>query len=200
MRSEEAKRKRIIEAALRLFMAHGFSRVSMDEIARNAGVGKGTIYQLFDSKQTLMLSAIDSFGGQMEEVIGGVLTDSDTSPIEKLQLFLKTVSERLSHIRPDVLREVEVNFPEAFEKIQQVRYRIIFTNLTGLLRDGKQFGIYDPEMNETLVAHVVIGAVDHIIQARVLSSLDCPLDQVFRSVISIILKGCLAEEYRNTVN
>jgi hypothetical protein len=62
---------------------------------------------------------------------------------------------------------------------------------------AKESGIYDSNMNEVLVAHVVIGAVDHITQAKVLSTMNLPLDELFHSILSTILKGCLSEEYRN---
>ena len=197
MPSLEYKRNKILEASSKLFMAFGFRRVSMEEIARNAGVGKGTIYQLFGSKQDLMLSTIDFFGGKMDVIIGEIMTDEVMSPIEKLQLFLKTVSERLSSLRSEALRDLEIDFPEAFEKIQQTRQRIIIGNLTEMLRQGKQFGVYDPQIDEKLAAHVVIGAVDHFTQGNVLALFDCMPEQLFRSILNIILKGCLTPEYRD---
>ena len=46
----EARRAAILDAALRVFGQYGFRRTSMDDIAREAGIGKGTIYLSFTSK------------------------------------------------------------------------------------------------------------------------------------------------------
>ena len=199
MPSLEYKKNRILEVSGKLFMTYGFKRVSMEEIAKNAGVGKGTVYQLFCTKQELMLSTIDFISEQMGGVVGNIMTDEDFSPIEKLQLFLKTVSETLSSLRIEALKDLEIDFPEAFEKIQKNRKDIIFGNLTELLRQGKQDGIYDPQINEALAAHVVIGAIDHITQANVITSFGCMPEQLFQAVLHIILKGCLAPEYREMI-
>ncbi len=46
-----ARRAVILDAALRAFGQYGFRRTSMDDIAREAGIGKGTIYLSFASKE-----------------------------------------------------------------------------------------------------------------------------------------------------
>lgn len=48
-----AKRRQILEGARRVFLDHGFDGASMGEVARAAGVSKGTLYVYFDSKEAL---------------------------------------------------------------------------------------------------------------------------------------------------
>jgi AcrR family transcriptional regulator len=51
--ADNAKRRQIMAGARELFLAHGFDAASMGEIARTAGVSKGTLYVYFDSKEQL---------------------------------------------------------------------------------------------------------------------------------------------------
>jgi len=199
MPSLEYKKTRILEVSGKLFMTYGYKRVSMEEIARNAGVGKGTVYQLFKTKQELMFGTIDFISEKMNSVVGNILNDAELPPIEKLQLFLKTISDTLLSLRLDALKDLEIDFPEAFEKIQRQRQNIIFGNLTELIRQGKRDGIYDPQIDDALVAHVVIGAIDHVTQSNVIASFDCMPEQLFQSIIHIVLKGCLTQEYRDLI-
>lgn len=196
MPSLEVRKERILETACKQFMSHGFRRVSMDEIAKGAGVGKGTVYQLFSSKEELMLNVIDFFSVQVETSVEALLADENYSPIEKLRQFLFVIKSRLSILRSDSLSELEIDFPEAYQKIQQKRQQIIFGNLTTLLHEGKQSGIYDSQVDEELAAHVVIGAIDHVSKPEVLSTFNCLPDQLFQSILLIILNGCLTPEYR----
>ncbi|MGH7117432.1 MAG: TetR/AcrR family transcriptional regulator, partial [Acetobacteraceae bacterium] len=58
-RSEQtAKQRNIADAATRLFMAQGYAEVSMDAIARAAGVSKATLYAYFASKERLFASLV----------------------------------------------------------------------------------------------------------------------------------------------
>ena len=53
-----AKRAAILDAAKRMFVQHGFDRVSMDQIAAEAGVSKLTVYSHFGDKDSLFAEAV----------------------------------------------------------------------------------------------------------------------------------------------
>src|SRR5271154_192970 len=55
---ESAKRRQILDGARRVFLADGFDGASMNDIARVAGVSKGTLYVYFDSKEQLFEALI----------------------------------------------------------------------------------------------------------------------------------------------
>ena len=50
---ENAKRRQIVEGARQIFLAHGFDAASMNDIAKAAGVSKGTLYVYFQNKEQL---------------------------------------------------------------------------------------------------------------------------------------------------
>src|SRR5664279_3833218 len=60
-RAEQARatRRRIIEAATRLFLAHGYAATMLDQVALDAGVAVQTVYFHFGNKRTLLKEALD---------------------------------------------------------------------------------------------------------------------------------------------
>jgi AcrR family transcriptional regulator len=56
---DPAKREQIIEGAKRVFMSVGFDAASMNDITREAGVSKGTIYVYFENKEDLFSAMIE---------------------------------------------------------------------------------------------------------------------------------------------
>ncbi len=56
--SDSPRRRRVLDAAAQLFIARGYGAVSMDEIARTAGVSKATLYAHFGSKDQLFETII----------------------------------------------------------------------------------------------------------------------------------------------
>lgn len=56
---DPAKREQIIEGAKRVFMRLGFDGASMNDITREAGVSKGTIYVYFENKEDLFVAMVD---------------------------------------------------------------------------------------------------------------------------------------------
>ncbi|MET0314107.1 MAG: TetR/AcrR family transcriptional regulator [Hansschlegelia sp.] len=57
---DSAKRRQIVDGARRVFLAQGFDAASMGEIARAAGVSKGTLYVYFESKEELFVALVKS--------------------------------------------------------------------------------------------------------------------------------------------
>ena len=66
---KEVKRDQVIEAARKLFHQFGFKKVSMDEIAKEAGVTKKTIYMYFESKEELLKYFIQEEISNMEKIV-----------------------------------------------------------------------------------------------------------------------------------
>jgi len=61
----EARRAAILDAALRVFGQYGYRRTSMDDIAREAGIAKGTIYLSFASKEEVFQALSQSLSQRM---------------------------------------------------------------------------------------------------------------------------------------
>ena len=68
-RNEGAKRAQILVGASRVFLRQGFDAASMDEIAREAGVSKGTLYVYFKSKEELFETIVEDQCSDQAEAI-----------------------------------------------------------------------------------------------------------------------------------
>jgi AcrR family transcriptional regulator len=79
---DSAKRRQIIEGARQVFLAQGFDGASMGEIARTAGVSKGTLYVYFASKEDLFqVVAYDECLAQAEQVFTLDPDDHDVATV-----------------------------------------------------------------------------------------------------------------------
>jgi AcrR family transcriptional regulator len=89
-RDAAANRKHVLEVAMRLFGERGVQAVTMDEIARAAGVGKGTLYRRYADKALLCLALMDACFHTFQEAATAELLrpDRPSSAIDRLHLFL----------------------------------------------------------------------------------------------------------------
>jgi AcrR family transcriptional regulator len=83
-------RARVLDAAARLFAAEGVDAVSMEEVARAAGVGKGTLYRRYADKGELSAALIDSDARALQdEILAGLPSAGpDAGPRECLEHLL----------------------------------------------------------------------------------------------------------------
>lgn len=101
-------RRRILSAAQRLFAEQGVSCTSMDAIAAEAGVGKGTLFRRFGDRATLALAVLDEGERELQEAIlqGPPPLGPGAPPCQRLIAFGAAVLDRLD-AHTDILVEAE---------------------------------------------------------------------------------------------
>jgi AcrR family transcriptional regulator len=83
-------RAKILEAAEKHLWHYGFKKTTIDEIAADAGVGKGTVYLYFESKEDIALAIIAQYKLSSLEKIQDIARDSSKEPSEKLREILSS--------------------------------------------------------------------------------------------------------------
>lgn len=86
----EDKRRRILSSALDCFEKKGFAVTRMDDIARGAGVAKGTVYSYFKGKEELLHALVEELGGVMHRNLENVMSPENEglSLKERLMKFV----------------------------------------------------------------------------------------------------------------
>lgn len=186
----EDKKKRILDFAWKAFMTSGYSNVTMDDIAHGCGVGKATVYKLFPSKEDLLLCSITFFAAGIKENIDAVLENEAIPHAEKLERLMSPILASLSPVNAAALDDIQRNAPEAFVLIDKKRREMIFANITKIIEDGKNGGVFREDVSSTLVAHVIVGALTHLANPVFLAELDCTPAQMIRSAVEIVISGC----------
>jgi AcrR family transcriptional regulator len=88
-RSDAARNRRVIlRTARTLFEERGVTCVTMEEIARASGVGKGTLYRRFPHKGFLCQALLDEPTRHLQEQTLEILREPGTPAVEKLDAFL----------------------------------------------------------------------------------------------------------------
>jgi AcrR family transcriptional regulator len=153
MRRKEKSKEEIRRAAGQLFSQFGIERVSINDIARKAGVSQATIYNNFGSKDGLarefMLDMIDRLIGQTQAIL-----TSDKPYQEKLRSFLQFVAEIVTRERPPqqdgavFLANADLLNDPQIKKIRDSVQEKMTDLFLEMLRDGKKQGQVVPDLSE----------------------------------------------------
>lgn len=80
-------REAILDATDKLLASYGYKKMTIDDLAREVGIGKGSIYLHFASKEEIALSHIDRIVERVKDELGRI-AKSDASSAEKLKLMI----------------------------------------------------------------------------------------------------------------
>lgn len=132
-RASEARRRAILEAALDIFIAEGFSAARLDDIANRAGVAKGTLYLFSKDKEDLFEQvALDAIAPLLQRLT--ILAEQPDLPFGALLTGIFTLFEHeiLQTRRSDIVRLI-VSEGARFPKIAEFYHREIVSRGLSLI-------------------------------------------------------------------
>lgn len=138
------KRELILAAAQEVFFEKGYHSATSEEIAKRAGIGKGTIYQYFDSKLEIFLEMHRLYIAQYSETLSGLI-DSDSSFEENLRRLVHFHIENIGELAHYAMRFLSEPPPEhlgsgrGVEIVSDVK-KSLRAVLERLINSGKQRG------------------------------------------------------------
>lgn len=180
-------KKAIFDASIKEFSMSGYNGTTVDEIAINAGVAKGTLYYHFKSKEEIFAFVINEGINILEEEIKSV--EKDKNPIEVLKKICQTQLKFLyrnkdffkvliSHMWGQEIRNSNIR-----DKIE-VYLTGIETHITnameqGLIRQG----------NPIVMAYLFFGSLCSAAVYEVMNAENVKLEQIEKSLIDFTLRG-----------
>lgn len=153
--------KEIIQKAGVLFMRYGIKSMTMDELARQMGVSKKTLYQFVDNKKHLVkkviLQHIDVQQCHIQEVF-----NEKVNAIDALMEMTKVVSAQMKEIHPSVMFDLKKYHPESFCILQEHKQSFIYKNIKNNLEVGISSGLYRDNLNPELLTQLYLSMVNSI--------------------------------------
>ena len=142
--------KLIIEAATKLFSKYGFKKVSMDEIAEEAGVTKKTIYNNFRDKEDLIRSLLDREIGKLREMVAKIDQKklSFTEKVREIMTLHLNYRQKSKLLRSFQKESLETRFGianECIKTLDQTMQKDIKNKLVVAL-ENKEINPCDPDL------------------------------------------------------
>ncbi len=157
------KQIEILQVAEQLFAEEGFDGTSVRDIAKKANINVAMISYYFGSKEKLLealvLYRISSMRLHLEN-----LYQENISPIEKIEKLIVYYIERVNKNRCmyQILhfelsnKKREINL-EAFTKVKNQNLKF----LEGIIKEGQEQGMFQSDVNVTLLPTIIIGSFIH---------------------------------------
>jgi AcrR family transcriptional regulator len=182
-------RERILQSAAELFAEREFDLVLIDEVAAHAGVGKGSVYRQFRSKEELYAAAVINGFAQLQREIRTALAGC-TSMREQIATIVRHALKFFWTRRQffALLRD-----PKALPPVQERQYQAQRNDLSrlisGVLDDGVKRGAIRSALDTRLAAESLLGMMRGI--NRYGRDYTTP-ERAVDFVTSIFLAGCSA--------
>lgn len=157
MNQVREKKQIILEIATRIFSRYGYNKTSLDEIAAEARIAKGTIYYYFPSKEELFISVVraqaNSFVDEMRRKLS-----QEKGFEEKLRYFIQAPVKYVCEEMPiwlDGLKSIPFNFSQHFDEFRRHNRTKMLELMLEILREGIAEGVVSDIIPEERLSEVI---------------------------------------------
>lgn len=182
---------RIVAHAEPRFFAQGFHTITMDDLSRDLGMSKKTLYRHFPTKEALLDTVLDGFANRVSAVLGEIM-EAETVPVsERLQQVLVRIAELLAPMQPVFLLSLQRYAPRQFQRLDQLRRRNLERHLLPMLRRAAAQGQVRADLEPTVAIELMLLVLHQALNPDLLHRLQCTPAQIVPQAIDLLFRGLL---------
>lgn len=196
-RQKEEKNQALIDGALAVFSRVGFAAAKMDDVAREAGVSKGTVYLYFDSKEQLFEEMVKVNMAPLMSEIAENLARPSMSATERLKAHMKFFYTKILNTnRRQIMRLIMAEGPN-FPHLAEFYHANVLSRgqavIGAIIQEGVDSGEFRQMKGQWLAQNIAAGALVAGIWKLVFEPFQpLDLDAYFDTHVDLILNGLKA--------
>jgi TetR/AcrR family fatty acid metabolism transcriptional regulator len=185
------KRKRILDAAIRVFADHGYHAARVGDIAEDAGVAHGLLYHYFASKDDVLRTIFTENWGELIGRFRAVEAAHEPAPkkLEGIAKMLLRTWRNDPALVTVMVREVARSH-QLQDRVDEVREA--FAIVQRVIEEGQAAGAFRPDIDARLASWVFYGGLEEVLTGWVLGQLPDSESDVARAeetAIEVALRG-----------
>lgn len=183
----------LVARSRELFMKHGLKSLTMDDIARELGMSKKTIYQVVDNKSDLIRICLKDYLDEERRNLDLILGKAENSVDELIHImeyFLAAVRD----LNSNTLNELQKYYPESWDIYNDYRYNFVLARMRENLQTGIKQGFYRKDMNADIMSRLYVAGVQVLTHEDLFPPHKYAFVNTFREFLNYYLRGIVSEK------
>lgn len=193
------QQEKILKRAEELFLRLGIKSLTMDDVARELGISKKTLYQFVDNKDDLVMKMMERHINEDCAQSEAIRRESSDA-IDEIMKLTQYNAVDLGRMKANVIFELQRYHPEAWARMQQYNWHQLYKIVHDNLSWGISQGLYRDNFDSEIIARMHIGSVLGIFNENIYPVSQFDIRTVFNEYIMHYLHGILSEKGRVVLN
>ena len=192
-------KKNIILKATELFMKFGFKSVTMDDIAKEMGISKKTIYTHFNNKETIIGVVTDHVFETVCHDIDAIC-DLNQNPIQELYAIKKRVMQYMQKEKASPTYQLQKYYPAIYNNIKQRQFSYMQQCVVKNLNRGLEQDLYRQNIEVQFVARIYFNGITGIKEESLFPHTMYEGETLYEMYLEYHLRGIVTPKGRNILN
>lgn len=188
-------KSKILQQTFALIMKYGIKSVSMEDISRNIGISKKTIYQHFDSKKTLIKEVVADHIANDQIALRQII-DNATDAIDEMVLVAQHVLHFLRGMSPSMMFDTRKYYPTIWQMVEN-QHIGFFLDITrkNILR-GQKEGLYLTDINHEIVARIYVHQSLALSDETIFPLSTFTRSELYQAIVTYHIRGIMTDKGR----
>lgn len=182
-----------------MFLRYGIRSITMDDIARELGVSKKTLYQDFEDKNDMINKVTELDIIHTREFLEEVRRNN-LNAIEEIFLVNGRIHQDRSRYNPSFYYDLKKSHSAAYRNWLSEKRKIMFDLMVSNLRKGKREGIYRSEIHEETIVKLYMTRIEMIESSDIIDSLQALSPDFIQEIFIYHLHGICNEKGLKTLS
>ena len=192
-------KEQILHTAIELFLTRGFKSITMDDIARELGISKKTVYAHYINKEAI----VEASTTQVFTIIcGGIdlICAREMNPIQELYEIKKFVLEHLKGERSSPMYQLQKYYPKIYQKLREGQYSYMQGCVTDNVQRGIEQGVFIKDINVQFVSRIYFIGVTGIKDESIFPQSQFPANDLYDMYLEYHIRGIVTPKGRKILN
>lgn len=185
----------MIEKIGELLYKYGIKSQSMDDIARELGISKKTLYLHFKDKKDLVMQVIMHGVNAQSCKFKQIITQNKLNAIDVLFYVSKQIAENHKNINQNVHFDLQKYYPEAWQILSEHNKKHIYGKICQNMEQGIQEGLYLNDLKISIIAKLYVQQVNNVSLIEDMNE-DLSFDEILRNIFVYHIRGIASEKGR----
>lgn len=174
-------------------MKYGIKSITMDDVARELGISKKTLYQYVTDKTDLVKKVVEL---EIEDKAEGFskMNCPGLNAIEEIFEVHKMVRQMLKDYNPSTEYDLRKYYPDLYNQVVKVRRERIYNNTVANLEKGKAEGLYRQELNNEIIAKLQLSRIETAFDDKVFTQEELLSPKLFLEMFVYHIRGIANEK------
>lgn len=176
-----------------LFMRYGIKSVTMDDVARELGISKKTLYLFVDNKDDLVNKMLERHIRE-EKATCDHLSGYAANAIEEIFSVMESNAQQMQQMKANIVYDLQKYHRDAWEKVQAFQRGFLYGIVRANLERGVQEGLYRNDFDIDIVAKLHIALSFQLFDEDLFPQKTYSKEMLFREYLLHYLYGIVSEK------
>lgn len=194
----EEQQEKWIKRTEEIFLRYGIKSITMDDVARELGISKKTLYQFVESKDDLVNKVVERHI-EMEKSMCANQFSLVANAIEEMFIVIEVNAQQMSQMKANIVYDMQKYHREAWEKMESFQHGFLYTVVRANLERGISEGLYRADLEVDITAKLHIAQSFTLFDEKIFPQGQYKRDVLFKEYLTHYLHGIVNDKGREII-